>query len=367
MDHYSILGQGITPASPASTPRSEEVKPSLVPGKDQEVLRFPAGGASKSPLQMAMRDLDATLQLLAERAQYITGASGAAIALCEGEEMVCRASAGASAPELGAYLQANSGLSGESLRTRQVLRCDNVERDPRVNRESCRALGIASVVVMPLVAEKGVVGVFELFSSKAYVFGERDIAALERMGVMIHTALEHAEAAKRVEQAQAKEPDPVEKVPAEPSAAKEIQVSSLEKEADATVSELPKLKPDAALALSAPQEQPASAEGESKPVLLSERGKIGQCEACGFPISQGRRLCLDCESRKTSVASRVEAPARGQPEESVETAGSVQPPLFLEQYAAIDSGKSGWIASHKHLLGALLVTAIGALLLVWLR
>jgi len=62
----------------------------------------------------------------------------------------CRASSGVNAPELGALLSSEFGLSGESVRTRRALRCDDAERDPRVNREGCRQLGIASVVVMPV-------------------------------------------------------------------------------------------------------------------------------------------------------------------------------------------------------------------------
>src|SRR5271156_1374712 len=50
-------------------------------------------------------ELGSALQLLVERAQYITGATGSAVALPQGEEMVCRPSAGSSAPAVGARLQ----------------------------------------------------------------------------------------------------------------------------------------------------------------------------------------------------------------------------------------------------------------------
>src|ERR1700741_2348428 len=61
--------------------------------------RFP-GDAGHSLVEMAQKDLDAALQLLAERAQYITGASGVAIALRRPgfNDMQCRASAGPNAP-----------------------------------------------------------------------------------------------------------------------------------------------------------------------------------------------------------------------------------------------------------------------------
>src|SRR5262245_22851079 len=102
-----------------------------------EEVRFPGEDGGKSLAAMAERDLNATLQLLAERAQYITGATGAAIAVMDHNEMVCKASAGVSTPEIGARLQMDSGLSGESIRTRETLRCDDIKTDGRVNRESC--------------------------------------------------------------------------------------------------------------------------------------------------------------------------------------------------------------------------------------
>ena len=139
-------------------------------------------------------ELDSTLQLLVERAQYITGATGTALALPHGEEMVCRASAGSSAPAIGARLQVRSGLTGESISRRQLLRCDNAEADPRVNLEACRALGIASIVVLPLLRRTGEVrGLFELFSDHPYAFEERDLIALERMAALTLTALDLAE------------------------------------------------------------------------------------------------------------------------------------------------------------------------------
>src|ERR1700731_4904910 len=160
-------------------------------------MPYPGEDRGNSLAGMALRDLHAALQLLAERAQYITGASGAAIALRRGghNDMLCHASAGSNAPELGALLSAESGLSGERVRTGQPLGCDDAESDPRVNRQSCRELGIASVVVMPIVSEDQVLGVFELFSGRPKAFAERDLSALQRLGEMVETAVQHARAA----------------------------------------------------------------------------------------------------------------------------------------------------------------------------
>src|SRR5712691_3272522 len=158
------------------------------------------GKGEPSLAEMAQRDLDAALQLLADRAQYITGASGAAIALRRDgkNDMLCRASTGSNAPELGALLSTEFGLSGESVRTRQALRCDDAERDVRVNREVCRQMGIASVVVMPVVNDDEVLGVFELFSGKANAFGTRDVSAVQRLSEMVETAVRLAQATENL-------------------------------------------------------------------------------------------------------------------------------------------------------------------------
>ena len=264
-----------------------------MPEPPVDVLSFPGDDGGRSLTAMARRDLYVALQLLAERAQYITGASGAAIALKEKDQMICRASAGAAAPELGAHLQVNSGLSAESVRSRKTLRCDNADSDPRVNRESCRTLGIASVVVMPLLKDNEVNGVFELLSERPYAFEERDINALERLGEMIQTAIEHADAAQRAEAGFGE----VSATPTAPvtsdkendkdvvGAAASNEVTGQESKAQETPS------PPAGLAL--------TSEGQTAPVPASVAAPaVNKCASCGFPVSEGRALCLDCEARE---------------------------------------------------------------------
>src|SRR5207247_3241450 len=89
-------------------PESVRSRSPVAPPRTHERLRFPAEDGGKSLSEMAQRDLNAALQLLAERAQYITGASGAAIALREDEGRLCRASAGRSAPGAGAHFRVHS-------------------------------------------------------------------------------------------------------------------------------------------------------------------------------------------------------------------------------------------------------------------
>ena len=131
----------------------------------------------------------AAIQILAENAQYITGATGAAVAVQSGPEMVCRASTGITAPPLGSQVELASSFSGESVRRDQLLRCDSVESDTRVDAESCRLLGIASLMVMPLHAGGRVAGLLQILSMQPHAFQDRDVSALKRVGAMMEALL----------------------------------------------------------------------------------------------------------------------------------------------------------------------------------
>jgi putative methionine-R-sulfoxide reductase with GAF domain/Tfp pilus assembly protein PilZ len=128
----------------------------------------------------AQGNLASALRLIAQRSQAFTRANGCAIALSENGEMVCRASSG-DAPPVGAKLEVGSGFSGYCVRTGFLQRCDDAEIDTRVDRESCRLLGIRSMIAVPIRVGEPVVGLLEVFSSKANAFDERDGTILQRL------------------------------------------------------------------------------------------------------------------------------------------------------------------------------------------
>ena len=125
--------------------------------------------------------LDLILNEVVEQARLATGATGAAIALARAGEMVCRATAGVNAPDLGVRLETTSGLSGACLQTGTIQQCGDTETDPRVNAEACRRLGVRSIMVLPLGDGLDAFGLLEVFSSRAYAFGERDVSTLQAL------------------------------------------------------------------------------------------------------------------------------------------------------------------------------------------
>jgi GAF domain len=442
MDHHSILDrssalpavEGNMPGTSATRSATVRVPPGIatagahLPKLADPGPRFPGEDGGRSLAEMAYSDLDAALHLLAERAQYITGASGAAIALRRGQhnDMLCRASVGSNAPELGALLSMEYGLSGESVRTRQALRCDDAERDPRVNREGCRQLGIASVVVMPIVSEQQVLGVFELFSGKPRAFEERDISAVQRLSEMVETAVKHAAAMQTmplVEQpAEQGEPSldeilvqaapvasvvgvmlpdivpapPVEDLPQREAGSKVVEKVEPEKIRTETETKLDPVPKKPLFWSAAMQTQGSSGRAEdttasvSVPPMLRN---LRKCQACGFPVSQGRAFCVECEERQwrgqrlsqpgagpvtpqkaTSVPMKAASAARPSAASSSDILTLANTNLAPD-LSGSHSGpfskpapkSESWFAANKYVLGALLVVAIVIATIVWLR
>ena len=451
LDHNSALPavEGDMPGTSASQSAPASVTAGIAaasahPAHSQAANPLsPAENGGRSLAEMAHRDLDAALQLLAERAQYITGASGAAIALRRGEhnDMLCRASAGSNAPEVGALLSMEYGLSGESVRTRQTLRCDNAESDPRVNREGCRQLGIASVVVMPIVSEEQVLGVFELFSGQPRAFEPRDFSALQRLAEMVETAVKHAVAAQSVPAVV--ETDGVQVHPQVDEVADEAALESavnvtgviaahvtpsdgflpnapapsepaktMAEKTDLEKAELeslpnPEPLPKKPLFWSAALQTQPSVAGTDKtaasvavpPVLRN----LQKCHACGFPVSHGRTLCVECEEKQwrgqrlpaeggkpvdakgagptspvartlevttsTPVPSATLSPQPSGPSSSETGAVRADLPVSDNSTLFLSSATSSesWFAANKYTLGALLVVAIIVAAIVWLR
>jgi GAF domain-containing protein len=138
-------------------------------------------------------DLAATLRLIGERARALTRGTGAAIALLHKGNVICRASVGVSAPALGTRLDVNSGLSGECFREGKTLRCDDAEHDPRVDLESCRRLGVRSILAAPVRYERDTVGLLMVFAPEPFNFDEGDVAVAESLAHTIIRSMRQAE------------------------------------------------------------------------------------------------------------------------------------------------------------------------------
>ena len=134
-------------------------------------------------------DLEPAIGVITERAQSLTGATGAAIALRKGHEMICRARAGRTAPDLGVRLQTDSGISAQCLRTGEVVLCTNAESDPEVDRFTCERLGVRSILAAPLRQSHRTLGIFEVLSAVPDAFNSQDVDTMQLLASVMVAAI----------------------------------------------------------------------------------------------------------------------------------------------------------------------------------
>ena len=164
------------------------------------------------PAQMAFNwidtkelDLEPSISLITEKAQSLTGATGAAIALQHGSEIICRARTGRTAPDLGVRLQADRGISAECVRSGEVLLCNDAESNPAVDHHACRRLGVRSILAAPLRHFRRTLGVFEVLSSRPHAFSDQDVATMQFLSGMTVAAISRLSSLRPAEGAQASE------------------------------------------------------------------------------------------------------------------------------------------------------------------
>lgn len=249
-------------------------------------------------LQAAAVEFLSSLQLLAERARFLTGADGVAIALEENNQFIYRASAGRLS-ETGTLPDKNKA---------PIAKCLATAKASTVSAHT--ALGQTVKAAVPIMRHGDVVGFFELQACRPN-FSDDDIHSVSGLAEMVTTALDHMRAAESAHQCIAEVVAPN----------RPENVTPLSWHAEGTAEPA---KTDAPLASS------------SDPVT------VHVCQSCGFPISDSRQLCVECERKPNA------------------------PKLPAPQLLASEN-EASWIATHGYALGSLLVTGLILGIIYWLR
>jgi TonB family protein len=163
------------PGPPPQGPPGKSREPRVGASLEHLAILLGQHGAGPASADIA---LDILLNEIVEQVSLATRATGAAIALARGTQYICRATTGRNAPDLGMALNTGAGLSGACIQTAEMQRCDDTERDSRVDAAACRELGVRSIVVAPLLKDGELLGVFEILSPLPRAFGDADIEAL---------------------------------------------------------------------------------------------------------------------------------------------------------------------------------------------
>jgi len=152
--------------------------------------------ATQTEIVAAGLDVNRVLDVVVQRTQLMTRATGAVVELAEGEELVCRAASGMAQSALGLKLHKERSLSGLCFRLGQPLKCDDAQTDERVDRATCSLLGIRSIIVVPLHHSGSVIGILKVLSPKTNAFDAHDVQTIELISGLVASALKHAAAYK---------------------------------------------------------------------------------------------------------------------------------------------------------------------------
>jgi diguanylate cyclase (GGDEF)-like protein len=150
----------------------------------------------------AERQPGAVMQVVAESARRLTGATSSSIELLDGDEMVLAAVAGTSGASVGDRLPADRTLAGLSARTKRILRCDDTRTDhrlgsrPEIRVEPSNGIdeddGPRSMIVAPLLDAATCQGVLAVSASEPDFFTERDEDTLRTMAGFFARAVRNA-------------------------------------------------------------------------------------------------------------------------------------------------------------------------------
>ena len=148
----------------------------------------------KTQSEIAAADLDSgeVMQLVAQRAQELTGATAGVIEVPDRDQMVYTVTTGDATPYLGIRLDRDSSLSGLALDLGQVLHCNDTEVDARIDRAASRRVNARSMIAVPLRHDGEAVGVLKVYSSNPDAFGPEHVETLQLLTESISAQMAHA-------------------------------------------------------------------------------------------------------------------------------------------------------------------------------
>jgi len=157
------------------------------------------GAISASDLVQTERFvLHEVLQLICARTQTLTKGDAVMVALAEGTEFVCRATAGPLAIPTGVHLNQRSRLLRDALNSGKILRCDDSQTDARVEFDLTQQLGTRSTVIVPLCGRTEHLGVLQAFSLKPWSLTDQDIRCFDLFAELVLSALKPADQDRRI-------------------------------------------------------------------------------------------------------------------------------------------------------------------------
>ena len=137
-------------------------------------------------------DVDDAMDLIAMRSRNITNATGIAIGLLQGDQLVYRAGSGSGATFVGQHVMATLCASGRNPARSEILRVENAQTDRRIEAAICRQLGAQSLLILPIYHDRTMAGVLDVLFDEAHAFQHREVLTYRLMAALVGEAISYA-------------------------------------------------------------------------------------------------------------------------------------------------------------------------------
>jgi putative methionine-R-sulfoxide reductase with GAF domain len=137
-------------------------------------------------------DVDRAMDVIATRARNVANATGIAIGLLKGDQLVYRAGSGSGVPYVGQHVMATLCVSGQNVASGEILRVENARTDRRIEAAICRQFGAHSLLILPIYHEGTMAGVLDVLFDEAHAFQHREVLTYRLMATLVGDAMSYS-------------------------------------------------------------------------------------------------------------------------------------------------------------------------------
>ena len=134
-------------------------------------------------------DVDRAMHLVADRARNVANATGIAIALRQGDQLVYQAGSGCAASYVGRHMTAILSVSAHNEARGEILRVENAQADGRIEAAICRQFEAQALLILPIYDECAMAGVLEVLFSEPHAFQDREMRTYRLMAGLVEEAM----------------------------------------------------------------------------------------------------------------------------------------------------------------------------------
>jgi hypothetical protein len=125
------------------------------------------------------------MHLIAGRARNTANATGAAIGLLKGEQLVYCAGSGSAATYVGRRVSATLSISAKTGPRGEILRVEDAETDRGIGGAICHQFGAKSLLILPIYHGQALGGVLQVFFDEPHAFQDAEVSAYQSMANVI--------------------------------------------------------------------------------------------------------------------------------------------------------------------------------------